>query len=85
MIIEVNNLTKSYQKKVVLLDLNMRINQGEVYCLLGKNGAGKTTLINILINLIRQDKGSILYNGEEYERLPQEIKQKIGILSEEIL
>lgn len=81
--IEIKNISKKYNNKNVLLGLDLKINQGEIYCLLGKNGAGKTTLINILINLIRQDKGEILYNDKKYEVLPLYIKQNIGVLNEE--
>ena len=83
MIIEVKRLSKSFNNQNVLQDLNLTINQDKIYCLLGKNGVGKTTFINILVNVIRQDEGEVLYDGESYERLPLKIKQSIGVMTEE--
>ncbi|MEO0528435.1 MAG: ATP-binding cassette domain-containing protein, partial [Bacteroidota bacterium] len=46
--IQTNNLTKKYGDQIALDHLELRVNQGEIYCLLGANGAGKTTTINLL-------------------------------------
>ena len=45
------NLTKHFNGQTVVKDLNLTIDSGEIYCLLGANGAGKTTTINMLLNV----------------------------------
>jgi ABC-type multidrug transport system ATPase subunit len=80
--IEVENLSKAFNDQAVLSDINIELKNGEICCLLGKNGAGKTTLINIIINLIAPDSGSVFYDSKPYTHLPVNIKRRIGILSE---
>ncbi len=65
-----------YTEKTVLNKINMTIEEGKVYGLVGRNGAGKTTLLKVLSNQIAKYDGTILWNGEEvYEnqRLVEEI------------
>lgn len=65
-----------YTEKTVLNKINMTIEEGKVYGLVGRNGAGKTTLLKVLSNQIAKYEGTILWNGEEvYEnqRLVEEI------------
>lgn len=57
--IEVNNVSKSFNKKPVLSNINFKIEAGEIVALLGKNGAGKTTLIRLLNDLITKDSGTV--------------------------
>ena len=47
-LVEIKNLSKSYDDKEVLKEVNLKISSGKIIGLLGKNGAGKTTLINLL-------------------------------------
>ena len=62
-ILETNNLEKRYGKNVVLKDLNIHIEKGAIYGLIGKNGAGKTTLIRIICGLQRPTDGKYLIYG----------------------
>ena len=55
--ITIQNLTKSYGKHAVLKGVDLVVNEGEIFALLGSNGAGKTTVINILTTLIIGDGG----------------------------
>lgn len=80
--VEVKNLSKAFGKQTILSDINIELRNGEICCLLGKNGAGKTTLINIIINLITPDSGSVFYDSQSYSHIPVDIKRRIGILSE---
>ncbi len=57
------NLTKKYGKHVALSQLNLSIDKGEIFCLLGQNGAGKTTTINLFLGLIEPTSGEVLVNG----------------------
>ena len=61
--LEAINLTKNYDQKSALTDLNLKVEAGEVYCLLGQNGAGKTTTINLFLGLIKPTSGKALVNG----------------------
>ena len=62
--LKIEKLTKFYGKRKVLQDLNLEINQGEIYGLLGANGAGKTTTINIICNLLNADSGFVKINNQ---------------------
>ncbi|MCL2014064.1 MAG: ABC transporter ATP-binding protein [Oscillospiraceae bacterium] len=63
--VEIKNLQKSYGSLNVLDDLNMTVNQGEIYGFIGENGAGKTTAMNILTGLISKNSGDIKINGKD--------------------
>ena len=64
-IINVNSLSKSYGRKLVLDDINFSIEEGSIVGLLGPNGCGKTTLIKILTGLIKDHKGIVKIDNEE--------------------
>lgn len=57
--VEIKNLCKSFGEKKVLDNLNMRLEDGGIYCLMGSSGMGKTTLLRIIMNLETKDSGSI--------------------------
>ena len=57
-----DNLTKKYGEHTALDHLNLNVNAGEIYCLLGANGAGKTTTINLLLGFIEPTSGSAFIN-----------------------
>ena len=63
------NLTKRFQNKVAVDDLNMSIEQGELYALLGMNGAGKTTTIKMLSCLIPPTSGDAVLLEEDEGRI----------------
>ena len=73
-LLEVKSLSKSYDKKVVLKDINLNITSGKIIGLLGKNGAGKSTLIKLINDLLTPSKGEILVKG-----------QKIGVESKKVI
>ena len=69
-VIECINLTKSFDKKTVLKDLNVSFEEGRIYALIGRNGAGKTTLLNTIVTKYLPDSGSVeLYGNEAYENI----------------
>jgi ABC-2 type transport system ATP-binding protein len=82
MVLSINNLTKFYDRHKVLDGLNLQLNQGEIYGLLGANGAGKTTTINIICGLLNYDSGSILINSN---KIHQQTKYLLGIATQENL
>lgn len=79
-ILDVKNLTKSFDTKKVLGNLSFEVKKGEVFGLLGPNGAGKTTIIRIILDIIRADHGEIKIFGEKFD---ENLKEKIGYLPEE--
>lgn len=79
-ILQIINLHKSYNATVALQSININIPQQGIFGLLGPNGAGKSTLIRIINQIIEQDNGSILFDGELLQ--PKHIAQ-IGYLPEE--
>lgn len=80
--LKINNLNKAYGKRQVLQNLNLQINLGEVYGLLGANGAGKTTTINIICNLLQADSGEVKINNQQVSPATKKI---IGIAPQENL
>jgi simple sugar transport system ATP-binding protein len=77
--IEVRHLAKSFGAVVALVDLSLRLEQGECLGLIGDNGAGKSTLIKILSGFHRPDSGSILVNGEEAQIRSVDHARSLGI------
>ena len=69
--IETVNLTKRYKNKAVVKGINLKINQGELFALLGTNGAGKTTTIKMLSTLILASDGEIKINDQLEWECPQ--------------
>ena len=78
--IEIRNLVKRYKDTVALDHLNLDIEEGEIFGLLGPNGSGKTTVINCLLALLKFDKGSIKIFGKEMEPDSYEINGRSGSL-----
>lgn len=81
--IEIKGLTKNYGSVCAVDNLNLTIDQGEVFGLLGPNGAGKTTTIKILTTLTTPDTGLCTINGFDILRDRQEIKKIIGVVPQE--
>ncbi len=77
--LEAINLTKSYNGRVVVDRVSLKINAGKVVGLLGPNGAGKTTTFYMMIGLIRPDNGKVLLNGEDIGLLPMYQRARRGI------
>lgn len=77
--LKLNNLKKSYGKKVVVDNISLEMNQPGVYGLLGTNGAGKTTTIRMILGILKKDSGEISWNGKEVDRK----NVKFGYLPEE--
>ncbi|MGI6529827.1 MAG: ATP-binding cassette domain-containing protein [Clostridia bacterium] len=76
-IIEVKKLTKSFSKKTVVDCISFFVEKGSLFAFLGQNGAGKTTTINMIIGLLSQEEGEILYQGSsDFKRF----KNKIGVV-----
>ena len=82
--VEIKDLTKRFNDKLVTDHLSIRIEEGEVFGLLGPNGAGKSTLMNQLVGLIKSDKGEICVGGYNMAKEPMKAKVLLGLVPQEI-
>jgi ABC-2 type transport system ATP-binding protein len=80
--LQAKNLTKEFNGRKALNDLNLSVDAGEVYCLLGQNGAGKTTTINIFLGFIDPSSGQALINGNEVSSNRTEANKMIAYIPE---
>ena len=76
-IIEVNNLTKSFDNNIILKNVNFRLLEGESLAIIGASGSGKSVLLKNIIGLLKPDKGSIKINSEEIINLSRSKKENI--------
>lgn len=81
--IELKDLTKTFDAFTAVDSLNLRIESGEFFGLLGPNGAGKTTTIGMLSTLLLPTRGEILIDGELLTRKRKDIKRKVSVITQE--
>lgn len=81
--IELKNLTKTFDNFTAVDSVNLRIETGEFFGLLGPNGAGKTTTIGMLSTLLLPTRGEIFIDGELLTRKRQDIKRKVSVITQE--
>ncbi len=78
--IETFNLTRRFDDIVAVDNINIQVNNGELFGLLGPNGAGKTTLINMLSTMITPSNGSAQVWGADITKQPSEVRKNIGMV-----
>ena len=83
-VIETNNLCKSYGKSRGIIDVNLKIKEGEIFGFVGPNGAGKSTTIRTLLNFIFPTSGSAKILGKDIVKESSEIKKYIGYVPSEV-
>ncbi|MBL8207832.1 MAG: ABC transporter ATP-binding protein [Blastocatellia bacterium] len=83
--LEAINLTKQYNSTKALDTLNLKIEPGEVFCLLGANGAGKTTTIHLFLNFIAPTSGTANIKGLDVTTHPLETKRHIAYIPEQVM
>lgn len=81
-ILKTNNLTKAYNGKEVVSNVNMSVKKGEIYGFLGPNGAGKTTLMRMITNLVKPTSGEIEIFGEKLKDTSYEVLKRLGTIIE---
>ncbi len=87
--LKVEKLTKIYSKKtskeiVALNNLNLEVQEGEIFGLLGPNGAGKTTFLNILAGTVIKNSGKVNVWGYDLDKNSRQVRSSIGIVPQEI-
>ena len=75
-IIEFENVSLSYGNRLILDDINFKINQGQIFGMLGPNGVGKSTIFNLITGLITPKSGKIKINGEDVTNYPVYLRTK---------
>ena len=83
-ILELKNITKRYDDKLVVDNVSFSINEGETFGLLGPNGAGKSTIISMICGLVKPDKGNILIDGYSITKDSILAKKNIGMVPQDI-
>lgn len=78
-IIKVNGLQKSFKETKVLKGVDLSIERGRIFALLGSNGAGKTTIIKILSSLLKQDAGTVTIDGYDVSAQPDKVRGVISL------
>ena len=83
-VVNIENLVKRYKEMLALDHLNLNIQEGEIFGLLGPNGSGKTTTINCLLSLLSYDKGNIEVFGRPMRPDSYDIKRQIGVVMQNV-
>ena len=79
---QAEQMSVGYQRHLVVQDIEITLNQGEILTLIGPNGAGKSTTMNMMTGYIGPTEGTILINGHDIVKEPAEAKRCIGYLPE---
>jgi phosphonate transport system ATP-binding protein len=84
-IIQVNNLSKHFERKIALSSLSFTIKKGEIVALIGPSGAGKTTLLNTIATVVKPDEGALLIDGQHTSQFTdrKKLAKKIGIIRQQ--
>lgn len=80
MIIEIENLKKSFKEVKAVDDISFKVKEGELFAFLGVNGAGKSTTINMISGVLKKDDGKIKVCGFDIDTDAEQIKRNIGIV-----
>lgn len=77
--ISAKGVKKAFKEKEVLQGVDITVERGSIFALLGSNGAGKTTLIKLLATLLHPDCGEIIINGSDLQKAPEKIREVISL------
>ena len=75
-IIEFDNVSLSYGNRLILDNINFKINEGQIFGMLGPNGVGKSTIFNLITGLVNPDKGKIKIVNEDVTKFPVYLRTK---------
>ena len=77
--LKIQNVSLSIKGRLIVNDVSITVNQGEIVGLMGPNGAGKTTTFNLAVGNIRPDSGEVLMNNKNITSLPLPIRSRLGL------
>ena len=77
--LKIQNVSLSIKGRIIVNDVSITVNPGEVVGLMGPNGAGKTTTFNLAVGNIKPDKGEVLLNDKKITKLPLPIRSRLGL------
>lgn len=83
-ILKTKDLTKKYGSKVVVDNLDIEIEEGEIFGLLGPNGAGKSTTMNMITGIVRPTLGTVEFMGKDFRKNHKGLIDKIGYIPQEL-
>ncbi|MGC8496045.1 MAG: ABC transporter ATP-binding protein [Candidatus Micrarchaeia archaeon] len=81
--VEIKNLVKKFGDFTAVNGISFSVRKGEIFGILGPNGAGKTTTLNLMLGLLKPTSGSIMINGMDMQKHGKELKQLIGLMTQE--
>lgn len=82
--IDIINVSKAYRKNInVVENINIRINDGEIFGFIGPNGAGKTTTIKMMTGILELEKGNILIDNKSIKSNPVQAKKRFGFVPDD--
>jgi len=78
--VSLRGLNKSFDGRIVLRDINLEINHGEIVAIMGSSGGGKTTLLRCISGLLPHSTGDILVDGIDVQKNPEEARRHMGMV-----
>lgn len=83
-ILKTVDLTKKYDNRAVVDNLNIEIKKGEIFGLLGPNGAGKSTTMNMICNIVKPDFGTVEFMEKDFRKNRKELSKRLGYIPQNL-
>ncbi|MBQ9234787.1 MAG: ABC transporter ATP-binding protein [Lachnospiraceae bacterium] len=83
-ILKTVDLTKKYDGRTVVDNLNIEIKKGEIFGLLGPNGAGKSTTMNMICNIVKPDYGTVEFMSKDFRKNKKELSKRLGYIPQNL-
>ncbi|MFB6151567.1 MAG: ABC transporter ATP-binding protein [Haloarculaceae archaeon] len=80
--VDIDGVTKRYGDVLAVDGVDLAVDRGEVYCLVGPNGSGKTTILNVLLDFVRPTEGSVEVLGHDARTESLAVRERIGVVPE---